>query len=75
MMISIEIRTMKLRPISLLACFLAFFNTTSLLAADPPPTNSHFQIVKSFPVSEATWAEKAGDLYLVAASSALATTA
>jgi hypothetical protein len=39
-----------------------------LWAAEPLPTNSHFKIVKSFPVSEASWAEKSGDLYLVAAA-------
>jgi hypothetical protein len=56
-----------LRSPRLLACFLSLLCVSSALAADPPPTNSPFQIVKSFPVSESTWAEKVGDLYLVAA--------
>jgi hypothetical protein len=38
-----------------------------LPTADLLATKNHFQIVRSFPVSEATWAEKVGDLYLVAA--------
>lgn len=58
---------MTLRSRRLLACFLSLLCASSLLAADPPATNGHFQIAKSFPVSEATWAEKGGDLYLVAA--------
>ena len=56
-----------LRSPRLLACFLFLLCVSSALAADLPATNSHFQITRSFPVSEATWAEKVGDLYLVAA--------
>jgi len=55
------------RSRSILRCSLSLLCASPLLAADPPATNIHFQIVRSFPVSEATWAEKSGDLYLVAA--------
>jgi hypothetical protein len=55
------------RSRSILTCSLSLLCASPLLAADPPATNSHFQIIRSFPVSEATWAEKVGDLYLVAA--------
>ena len=51
----------------LLTCSLSILCARLLLAADPLATNSQFQIVRSFPVSEATWAEKVDDLYLVAA--------
>lgn len=58
---------MTLRPPRLLACFLSLLCAGFALAADPPATNSHFQITQSFPVNEATWAEKVGALYLIAA--------
>ncbi len=59
--------TLPNRSRSILTCSLSLLCASPLLAADPPATNSLFQIVRSFPVSEATWAEKVGDLYLVAA--------
>jgi hypothetical protein len=65
--ISIKPEAMTFRSPRLLACFLFLLCARAALAADPPATNSHFQIVESFPVSESTWAEKVGDLYLVAA--------
>jgi len=48
---------MKHQLTTLLVAALAAAFSDKVLAADPPATNSHFQIVKSFPVSEANYQE------------------